>query len=219
VTSAKVFKGPVWETRLADFADVFVRRRQDIELALAIHTSLGVDNANHALSDLQDGLRKVHDKLDMLLLFKKLETPGAKEVAKFVAETKGGQAACAENDDLLQRVIVLGRNARANAKDVKEGPQSLAPGIANKTIGKGSALDPHILAAIRNELTEDIDKTLTNNMELFDRKLKVQQKQLMEQLDSVVHREGDRIITAVVSGSHDRLLDPASTCTSSSKSC
>ncbi|KAF8843364.1 hypothetical protein BDN67DRAFT_924335 [Paxillus ammoniavirescens] len=205
---AKVFKGPVWETRLADFADVFVHRRQEIELSLAIHTTLGVDNANHTLSDLQDGLRKVHDKLDMLLLFKKLETPGAKEVAKFVAETKGGQAACTDNDDLLQRVIVLSRNARANAKDVKDGPPSLAPGIANKAIGKGSALDPHVLAAIRNELTEDIDKTLTNNMELFDRKLKVQQKQLMEQLDSVVHREGDRIITAVVSGSHDRLLDP-----------
>ncbi|KAF9220899.1 hypothetical protein BS17DRAFT_820097 [Gyrodon lividus] len=212
---AKVFKGPVWETRLADFADTFVRRRQEIELALSIHTTLGVDSANHALSDLQDGLRSVHDKLDMLLMFKKLETPAAKEIAKFVAETKGGQAAFMENDDLLQRVIVLGRNARMNVKDVKEGPPVLAPGIVNKSIGKGSTLDPHVLVAVRNELIEDIDKTLSNNMELFDRKLKVQQKQLIEQLDSVVHREGDRIISAVVSGSHDRLLDPARTCTNS----
>ncbi|KAF9242644.1 hypothetical protein BU15DRAFT_60359 [Melanogaster broomeanus] len=189
---AKVFKGPVWEGRLADFADTFVRRRQEIELALSIHTTLGVDSANRALSDLQEGLQAVHDKLNMLLLFKKLETPAEKEIAKFVAETKGGQAALMENDDLLQRAIVLGRGARANAKDVKEAQPSLAPGSVNKTTSKGSTPD---VQAVRNELAEDIDKTLANNMELFDRKLRVQQKQLIEQLDRVVHREGDRIIS------------------------
>ncbi|KAH7885442.1 hypothetical protein F5I97DRAFT_1830577 [Phlebopus sp. FC_14] len=198
---AKVFKGPLWEGRLAEFADTFAKRRQEIELSLSIHTTLGVDDANRTLSDLQDGLRSVHQKMDLLLLFKKLETPAAKEVAKFV-EMKGGQAACSENDDLLQSVIIAGRNAQVNGKDLP----SSAFGAASKS--KGSTVDPHILAVVRKELAEDIDKALVDNMELFDRKLRVQQKQLVEQLDHVVHREGDRIITAVISGSHDRLLDP-----------
>ncbi|EGO19294.1 hypothetical protein SERLADRAFT_358650, partial [Serpula lacrymans var. lacrymans S7.9] len=186
----KVFKGPIWEDRLAGFVDTFVERRKEIELALSIHTTLGVDNANQTLAGLTEGLRAVNAKLDMLLLFRKLDSAQEKEISKIMAETKGGAKACIDNDDTLQKLILIGR------KKDKSSKAASAP------------LDPHILVAVRNDILEDLDKTLSNNMELFDRKMAVQKRQLVEELNVVVHREGDRIISAVASGSHDKLIDP-----------
>ena len=42
----KILAGPVWERRLVDFVGVFTKRRREFELALTIHTTIGVDVAN-----------------------------------------------------------------------------------------------------------------------------------------------------------------------------
>jgi len=42
----KIFAGPIWEGRLLEFVKVFTGRREEFQLALAIHTTAGVDAAN-----------------------------------------------------------------------------------------------------------------------------------------------------------------------------
>ncbi|KAH7909808.1 hypothetical protein BJ138DRAFT_1010091 [Hygrophoropsis aurantiaca] len=200
---AKVFKGPIWEIRLAEFADIFLGRRKEIALALSIHTTLAVDSANRMLTDLREDIDTVHDKLDMLLVFKQLEVPLPRDFSRIVSEVKGPTTAWVDNDDVLQRLISASRGSKTSAKD----SQQSAPTITNKS-SKMATADPKLLMVVRSELQEDMEQAIADNMELFSRKLKVQEKQLIEQLNGVVHREGDRIISAVVSGPHDRLLDP-----------
>jgi hypothetical protein len=43
-------EGPIWEGKLVKFVGMFSKRRDQFELALSIHTSLGVDAANRAIS-------------------------------------------------------------------------------------------------------------------------------------------------------------------------
>ena len=42
----KIFSGPVWERRLVEFVDVFMKRRDEFVLALSIHTAGAVDESN-----------------------------------------------------------------------------------------------------------------------------------------------------------------------------
>src|ERR1700722_2795774 len=63
---------------------------------------------------------------------------------------------------------------------------------------------------IRNELNEDVADSLSQNMIVFQRKLDIQKVQLLEEIGDVVKREGDRIVSTVVSGPHDLIVDPVS---------
>ena len=41
----KIFAGPIWEGRLLEFVETFTNRRREFEIALAIHTAVGVGKA------------------------------------------------------------------------------------------------------------------------------------------------------------------------------
>ncbi|KAH9913469.1 uncharacterized protein BXZ73DRAFT_106942 [Epithele typhae] len=43
---------------------------------------------------------------------------------------------------------------------------------------------------------------------VFDRKFRIQQRELMEEVRRAVHHEGDRVIAAMNAGAHDRIFDP-----------
>ncbi|KAF8843361.1 hypothetical protein BDN67DRAFT_1008997 [Paxillus ammoniavirescens] len=167
-------------TNCRNICDAHTRKDIDIQRSwpyLSTHFSASTIFVNRALSDFQDGLRGVHDKLYVLFLSEKLEISGAKEIAKFVTDM-GGQTACMGNDDLLQQLIVLGWKA--------QGRQGVNIGSARRPRGR------------TKNLTEDIDKTLTNNMKLFDRKLKVQQKQLIERQDRDSPDEAETTVTPML---------------------
>lgn len=79
---------------------------------------------------------------------------------------------------------------------------SPVPGYGNPPPAQPSA-EVAMLRPLKTELNEDFDKTLEKNMVVFERQLDVQRRQL----EHVVVREGDRVIAAVTSGPHDRILD------------
>ncbi|KZP16060.1 hypothetical protein FIBSPDRAFT_66010 [Athelia psychrophila] len=60
------------------------------------------------------------------------------------------------------------------------------------------------LNPLKTELNQDVDEGLEKNMVVFRRQLDVQTRQL----EDIVIREGDRVIAAVTSGPHERILDP-----------
>jgi hypothetical protein len=52
-------------------------------------TSLGMDAANYTLVDMHDSVRTVEEKLNMILLFRKLESPHEKELLRLI-DKRGG---------------------------------------------------------------------------------------------------------------------------------
>ncbi|KAF8529742.1 hypothetical protein BU17DRAFT_36449, partial [Hysterangium stoloniferum] len=183
----KVLVGSVWENRFLEFLSLFVRRRQEFEFALTIHTARGVDAANEALGG-------VNARLDaMMQILKQLVSPEEKEMAQLV-EKRGGVEAVQNNKKALEELNKLAQKNTSSLDLISTGPQ--------KTSNKSNM----------EELLEDLhtnpDEAMEKNEKVFERKFKIQQRQITEELTRVVGREGDRIISAITSGPHDRLIDP-----------
>lgn len=60
---------------------------------------------------------------------------------------------------------------------------------------------------LRREIAEDPEAAIKTNAEFFDRKFEIQRRQIEADIARAVRREGDRIISAVTSGPHDRIVD------------
>jgi hypothetical protein len=193
----KVLNGPIWEGRLLKFVGLFTKRRSQFEFALTIHTSLGVDAANKTLGDVDKTTQEVNAKMDMMMkMFQSFVLPEAKEISRFV-DQKGGAKAFQENDKLLKEL---------NGFEQKTGsPATGGTPAEHKAGGKASDFED-----LKDDLHIDPDVAMDKNMSVFSRKFEMQQRQLKEEMERVVRREGDRVIGAVTSGPHDKIIDPVS---------
>ena len=120
----KVLKGPVYEARLAEYATIFTNRQKDIEFALLIHTTLSLDSAIRTLSDVHESARSTDDKFNMVLLFRRLDSPGEKELIKLV-ESKGGPQKCMEDDNVLLELDSFRRGLESESLVVNPDPSGL----------------------------------------------------------------------------------------------
>lgn len=189
--TARTVKASVYEARLADFADKFVEHRSTLELALSLHTSIGVDIANEKLDDQEQMLKTIDKKLDMIMVFRKLDTPREREVRKFIEE-RGGVKACVNNDEYLEELVAKSGDSLSR--------------ISGRGGGSGRRSNdlPELRKRLMREIQEDIDEAFSRNMVLFERKLDMQNKQLNETL----RQESDHVISALMAGAHDRINDP-----------
>lgn len=64
----------------------------------------------------------------------------------------------------------------------------------------------HVLNELRGEL-QGPGHSIETNLPAFERKFDMQQRQIVSEVDMIVHREGDRIITSITSGPHNRVID------------
>ncbi|KAJ7785322.1 hypothetical protein DFH07DRAFT_976101 [Mycena maculata] len=183
----KILKSQVWDSKLADFAVTFTKRRSEFEFALAIHTSVGVDAANQKLGDVDKTTQAIQMKMDMMM----------KMFTQFLAydprmiEKRGGQA-CLENDQVLKELSDFENNSGSNK--------------TGKTSNK--LADIKDLADLKEDLHTDVEAALEKNMATFERKLEVQTRQITEEVNRIVKREGDRVINAITAGPGDKILDP-----------
>ncbi|KAF7297297.1 hypothetical protein MIND_00962900 [Mycena indigotica] len=184
----KILKGGVWEQKLVTFAGKFTKRRGEFEFALSIHTALGVDAANERLS-------AVDKKMDMMLqMFQQMIAPEQKEMLRMV-EQKGGVQACQDNDKILKELCDL------------EAKSSSAINGATTTSKAGSKTG-NAVEELKDDLMVDPDAAMEKNSTVFSRKFEVQKRQIVDELTKVVEREGDRVISAITAGPHDKLIDP-----------
>lgn len=58
----KVFAGPIWEDKLVEFVATFMKKRNQFEFALSIHTAIGVDEANLKLPTVDKGTAELNQK-------------------------------------------------------------------------------------------------------------------------------------------------------------
>ncbi|KAJ7181616.1 hypothetical protein C8R43DRAFT_969666 [Mycena crocata] len=185
----RVLKGPVWEGRLVRYCGLFTQRRAEFEFALSIHTALGVDAANKTLGDVDKTTTEMNQKMDMMMrMFHQFTSPEQKEMMKAV-ESKGGSRACEENDKFLKELNDL----------EKAGNSPSAAGLGNHSSE---------LANLKEDLELDPETAIAKNMAVFSRKFEVQKRQIVDELSRVVQREGDRVISMVTAGPHDKIVDP-----------
>ncbi|KAJ7481633.1 hypothetical protein FB451DRAFT_1236685 [Mycena latifolia] len=190
----KILKGPVWEGKLVKFAGTFTKRRSEFEFALSIHTALGVDAANQTLGSVDKTTQEMNMKMDMMMkMFQQFVAPEQKEMMRLV-EQKGGLQACQENDKILQELSDFEAKSAASTGG--------APPSAK------SGAKTYALEDLKDDLVTDVDAAMEKNMSVFTRKFEIQQRQIIDELSRVVAREGDRVISAVTAGPHDKIIDP-----------
>jgi hypothetical protein len=128
-----------------------------------------------------------------------------------LVEQRGGQAQCLDNDKALKEL--------ADWENKSNTSQGTSTGPGSKTT-KPSNLDD-----LKGDLHTDPDTAMEQNMTKFERKFEVQTRQIMlvtsciltaslmgdsDEMSRVVERQGDRIISAVTAGPHDKIIDPVS---------
>jgi len=64
------------------------------------------------------------------------------------------------------------------------------------------------LEEIRREIQGDPTEAIEKNEESFNGKFRVQMRQIQEDIERAVKRQGDRVISAVTGGPHERIVDP-----------
>ena len=151
-----------------------------------MHTNRGVANANQALSEIHTDLRRL-----MGLIFENLSTREEREISEFVS-SKGGR------DEVLKDDALLGDLLRQQPEQA-----------TMKSRRSRESDDKSILDEVRKEAAKDLEKVLEENRRTFEQKFDAQRLQIEEVRDTVV-KEGDRIITAITSGPHDRIVNKVS---------
>src|ERR1700753_4014508 len=74
--------------------------------------------------------------------------------------------------------------------------------------GQSGGTRPFDLVELQQEIRGDPEEAIRTNAEFFDRKFEIQRRQLAEDFARAFKREGDRIISEVTAGPHDRTVDP-----------
>ncbi|KAJ7639351.1 hypothetical protein FB45DRAFT_1024083 [Roridomyces roridus] len=198
-TIVKVLTGPSWSGKLTGFAGTFTKRRGEFEFALSIHTALGVDAANRAISAVDKTTQEMNAKMDMMMkMFQNFMSPDQAEMARLV-EQRGGLDAVKDNDKMLQELSDIGDKAAGGGAQTQLVGAKGSANANNKAAG---------LEGLRDELNTDPDAAIQKNATAFDRKFAVQTRQIVEEVSKEMARQGDRIISAITAGPHDKILDP-----------
>jgi hypothetical protein len=127
----------------------------------------------------------------MYYMFQKFMSPEQREVATFI-ESKGGRA-CIDNEESLKELIEY------EAKVTGNDQEDYSVHVLN---------DADDWKELKRELEEKPEVAIKKNSKLFKRKFEIQKKQVQEEVSKTVQREGDRIISALNAGPHEKLVDP-----------
>ncbi|TBU41129.1 hypothetical protein BD309DRAFT_868889 [Dichomitus squalens] len=188
----KVLRALRWDDVLQIFIRRFSKRRADIEFALAVHLGVNIDIAQRKLDTLDA-------KMDVIIdYFRDTVSPEQRDLAAFVHK-RGGEEAVLE-DGLLLRSLCKERSATMSSSASGSGSRS-----RTKTLRRESTMD---FQAARADLLDDPEIAIANNYETFERKFRMQQSQLADEMRRIIHHQGDRVISAVTAGPHDRIIDP-----------
>ena len=121
----------------------------------------------------------------MLQMFQKFLTPEQRKLADLVEKTGGN--AILDDEDAMKELAAA---------------EALLSPYSHRRFD---------LAEVRCEISGDPTDAIEKNAEFFNRKFDIQRRQIEEDVARGVRREGDRIISVVIAGPHDRIIDPVRT--------
>lgn len=189
---------------LLKFVELFVKRRGEFEYALTIHTALGVDALNDKMDDNTKITQDINAKMDLMMkMFQQSANSEERDMMTQV-QRRGGIKSCLKSDRLLKELEEL---EEAEHSDDLGGDGGLTR--AKFQVGRRAADAPDF-DKLKEDLNTDPEDAVKKNLEIFSRKFEIQKRQLLEEMDRIVRREGDRIISAINSGPHENIVDPVS---------
>ena len=121
-------------------------------------------------------------------LFRKFVTPEQRQLDLLV-ERKGG-AAVIDNEHVMKELL--------DAETSNSVPSAREKHKSTKKFE---------LAEIQREIKEAPATAIEKNAEFFHRKFDIQRRQIQEDIERALSREGDRIISAVTGDLHARIAD------------
>jgi hypothetical protein len=181
--------------KLLQFVAVFAGRRRDFEFALAIHTAVGVDEANSKLATISERVKAMEQ------LFREFVTPQQESLATMV-EQLGGDSAL--KDESKMRKLASAEYALTTHSHIANEQVEEEPAGAGIRHGRGR---PFNFFELCQEIQDVPDNAIEKNAEVFNHKFDIQRRQIMDEIARTVSREGDRIISSVTAGPHDRIFD------------
>jgi hypothetical protein len=125
----------------------------------------------------------------MMEMIRKFVTPEQKELAASVQQ-KGGNA------------VINNEKAMRDLSDLE------AKICASAGMERRKPVKEFNLVEIQHEIRDDPTEAIEKNAESFNRKFDIQRRQIQEDIERTVRREGDRIISAVTAGPHEHIIDP-----------
>lgn len=181
----KVLRSVTWDDLFKQYIELFERRRADFLLRISVHAGL-------VLEDAHQKLQGIDEKVDELV--RSASEPSAEEQRlRAIVERNGGVDVVAADDTLLKEVVKADPRAAAGPAGEHESEKS-SDGVA----------------AVKAELLESVAEAVERNSEVFQRKFRLQEMKIMEQLACVAHAEGDSIIETVLDGPHNAIHNPVS---------
>lgn len=171
---------------------MFDAHKKNLESDLALHTSIGIVQANVTLAAVSARVQSIDASVSMALLLQQLRSPEERSLMKKI-EQRGGPERVLNDETLLRQLIT-----EAGEKDA---PLPGTVPTAQKDV------PPELVKEIVRETSRSFDEMVKENEELFSRKFRAQEIALREDIDAATRREGDRIIGVFTSGPHDRILD------------
>ncbi|RDX47112.1 hypothetical protein OH76DRAFT_1527023 [Lentinus brumalis] len=181
----KVLRSATWDDLFKQYVELFAQRRVDFLLRISVHSGIVLDDTHHKLL-------RVDEKVDELLRRVSESSPEQQRLREIV-ERNGGAEAVTSDDVLLEMVLKANPLAAVSASTVGEHENDL---------------DTSGLATIKAELLESTTDALERNFEVFERKFRLQEMKIVEELTHVAHKEGDRIIESVLDGPHNEIHNP-----------
>lgn len=125
----------------------------------------------------------------MMEMFREFVTPEQRRLAVLV-EQKGGDTII-DNQQVMKGLV--------DAEALISAPTGM------EKLRPAQKFD---LAEFQHEIRDDPTEAIEKNAEFFSRKFDIQRRQIQEDIEHAVSREGDRIISAVTGGPHERIVDP-----------
>ncbi|KAL6302032.1 hypothetical protein BKA93DRAFT_737677 [Sparassis latifolia] len=201
----KVLKGPLWNMNLVRFVGVFTERRSQFAFALTVHTGLGMDQANISLTEINAKSHCTSRVELMLAFFQSHISSEERELGHRVAQC-GGADRVVENDNDLKALsayeVVLKSNGQQWYGDGTS--DVLSPSSVQPWDNSGET----DIVLLKNDLREEPATAIEHNMTIFVSKFEMQKNQIIDEVSRTMHREGDRIISEVTAGPHDKIKDP-----------
>ncbi|TBU21891.1 hypothetical protein BD311DRAFT_869699 [Dichomitus squalens] len=184
-TLSKVIHSSSWSDEFKGYIQGFMTRRGEFEFTLSLYIGHAVNTANDKLVSLEEKMDRV------LRYFEACTSPEERELSRLV-DLHGGPQAVMRDQDLLREIF----ETRVTGAGLS-GPERR---------GRQGVVDE--FKELQEELQMDVQTAIRDNMEQFQAKFIIQQRELEEQMRRTMHREGDRIIDTIISGPHDKILDP-----------
>ncbi|KAI1785577.1 hypothetical protein LXA43DRAFT_899476 [Ganoderma leucocontextum] len=183
---SKVVHSSSWSDEFKGYIQGFTDRRREFELALSIYIGHAVNTANDKLVTIEEKMDRVLRYLDACM------SSEERELSRIVDDRGGPQVVI--RDEKLMRELFEAPVTGASISGSEE--HNISHGAVDE------------FKELQIELQMDVQMAVRENLEQFQAKFLIQQREIEQGLRRTMHREGDRIIDAVISGPHDKILDP-----------